>query len=133
MVPSHDPCVGTQKTIVAAVSCTRPPLPAPPLLQKQAFIVDFGQNVAGVVRLKTPSQPEDGQAITVRGHLNQPCVIPVLTPKYDRQVRHCEVLEHPPLSNAPAADRGCYYGELVNALNVDVHTLSSDKVRTPLT
>eukprot|EP01051_Picozoa_sp_SAG22_P024877 SAG22_NODE_7101_length_776_cov_1.206795_1_plen_95_part_10 len=35
-------------------------------------------------------------------------------------------MQHPPLSAAPAARRGCYYGELVNAFNIDVHTLSAD-------
>ena len=109
IVPSHDPCPDIKKSLAAAVSCAAPatPPPAPPPT-KHGFLVDFGQNIAGVVRLKTPAQPKDGQVITVR---------------------HCEVLEHPPLSNAPLGQRGCYYGELVNALNTDVYTLSSDKAR----
>ena len=36
------------------------------------------------------------------------------------------LLQHPPLSAAPVGRRGCYYGELVNAANVDVYTLSAD-------
>jgi hypothetical protein len=36
-------------------------------------------------------------------------------------------LEHSPLSPAADADqRGCFFGELVNALNTDVFTLSSN-------
>ena len=70
--------------------------------------MDFGQNIAGKVRIQAPSHPMDGQTITVR---------------------HCEVLQHPPLSDVPRSQSGCYYGELVNALNVDVYTLSSDPAR----
>jgi hypothetical protein len=73
VVPSHDPCEGTKKMVAAAVACAKPPhQPHQPPPSKQAFIVDFGQNIAGVVRLKAPAQPKEGQTITVR---------------------HCEVLE----------------------------------------
>jgi alpha-L-rhamnosidase len=44
-------------------------------------------------------------------------------------VRHCEVIEHPPLSSAPVGQRHCFFGELVNALNTDVFTLSADPER----
>ena len=67
--------------------------------------LDFGQNIAGVVRLRAPVRVADGHSVTVR---------------------HCEVLQHPPLSAAPVGKRGCWFGELVNALNVDVHTLSAN-------
>ncbi len=109
-IASHDPCEGTKKMVAAAVSCVKPPRQHPPphLPLKQAYIVDFGQNIAGKVRIKAPSHAKDGQTITVR---------------------HCEVLQHPPLSDVPESERGCYYGELVNALNVDEYTLSSDSVR----
>ena len=72
VVPSHDPCEGTKKMVAAAVACAKPSHQPPPPPSKQAFIVDFGQNIAGVVRLKAPAQPKEGQTITVR---------------------HCEVLE----------------------------------------
>ena len=36
---------------------TMPPPPAKPV----GFLVDFGQNVAGVVRLRVPANPKDGQ------------------------------------------------------------------------
>ena len=109
-IASHDPCEDTKKQVAAAVSCvqtahTHLPPQKPP---KQAYVVDFGQNIAGKVRINAPSRPKDGQTITVR---------------------HCEVLQHPPLSSVPASERGCYYGELVNALNVDEYTLSSDPAR----
>lgn len=109
-IVSHDPCEGTKKVVAAAVSCSKSPHqhPPPELPLKQAYIVDFGQNIAGKVRIKAPLQAKDGQTITVR---------------------HCEVLEHPPLSDVPESERGCYYGELVNALNVDKYILSSDPKR----
>lgn len=94
--------------MAAAVSCVKPPHPTPQPPLKQAYVVDFGQNIAGKVRIKAPSDAKDGQTITVR---------------------HCEVLEHPPLSDVPENERGCYYGELVNALNIDEYTLSSDTAR----
>ena len=38
-------------------------------------------------------------------------------------VRHCEVLNHPPLSTR---SEGCFYGELVNAAAIDTYILSAD-------
>lgn len=38
-------------------------------------------------------------------------------------VRHCEVLNHPPLSSR---SEGCFYGELVNAAAIDTYVLSAD-------
>ena len=109
-VASHDPCEDTKKLVAAAVSCVESPHSRLPPQQppKQAYIVDFGQNIAGKVRINAPARPKDGQTVTVR---------------------HCEVLQHPPLSSVPASERGCYYGELVNALNVDEYTLSSEPAR----
>eukprot|EP01048_Picozoa_sp_COSAG05_P016000 COSAG05_NODE_2003_length_3720_cov_2.834576_2_plen_274_part_00 len=69
IVPSGDPCEGTKKTVVVAVSCVGkppPPPPPPPRKQQRAYLVDFGQNIGGVIRLKPPLHPTDGQTITVR-------------------------------------------------------------------
>jgi alpha-L-rhamnosidase len=79
-----------------------------------SFLVDFGQNIAGAVRLRTPTAAADGQVIVVR---------------------HCEVLNHPPLSAEPALG-ACWLGnpglnsnqngELAHATSVDTYVLSSN-------
>ena len=66
IVPSGDPCEGTKKTLVVAVSCDATPPPPPPRKPQHAHLVDFGQNIGGVVRLKPPSNPTDAQTITIR-------------------------------------------------------------------
>ena len=73
IVPSGDPCEGTKKTVVVAVSCDISPPPPPPQKTHQAHLVDFGQNVGGVVRLKAPAHPTEGQSITVR-HCEVSCL-----------------------------------------------------------
>ena len=42
-------------------------------------------------------------------------------------MRHCEVLNHPPLSDGPR-DR-CFFGELVNAASTDRYVLSGSRER----
>ena len=78
------------------------------------FLVDFGQNIAGVVRLRPPADPANGQTVVVR---------------------HCEVLNHPPLSGEPPLG-ACWLGnpglnanqngELAHAASVDTYILSSN-------
>ena len=77
---SPDPCKDTVKSLGLFVTCgaNESDKPALPRAEPPAFLVDFGLNIAGVVRLKAPSAPVDGQTIVI-------C--------------HCEVLNHPPLSD----------------------------------
>ena len=86
---------------VAAIATHRP-ISVTKTEDGKSFLVDFGKNVAGVVRLYASAfQRVDGAQVVVR---------------------HCEVLNHPPLSDGP---RECYYNELVNAESTDRYTLSS--------
>jgi hypothetical protein len=41
-------------------------------------------------------------------------------------IKHCEVLQHPPLAPAGSSNKGCFYGELQHAAATDVYTLSKN-------
>ena len=87
--------------------------PLPPNVGK-SFLVDFGQNIAGAVRLRAPAAAAEGQTVVVR---------------------HCEVLNHPPLSSEPPLG-ACWLGnpglnsnqngELAHATSIDTYKLSSN-------
>ena len=86
-----EPCKGVSKTLALVVTCD-----APPTAQFK-YVYDYGQEIAGVVRIKLPPGSPAGVNVTLK---------------------HAEVMAHAPL--APA-DGSVYMGNLFWSNPVDVY------------
>eukprot|EP01062_Namystynia_karyoxenos_P058419 TRINITY_DN4996_c0_g1_i2.p1 TRINITY_DN4996_c0_g1~~TRINITY_DN4996_c0_g1_i2.p1 ORF type:complete len:1162 (+),score=273.79 TRINITY_DN4996_c0_g1_i2:93-3488(+) len=97
-----DPCYGTAKHLSAAVDCAPSPKAPPPA---RKWVVDFGSNLAGVVRLKGVRGPA-GSNVTLR---------------------HAEILQHAGLPGLENPDpRRIYQDNLRVAKATDVYTMRGD-------
>jgi hypothetical protein len=93
-----EPCSGIKKKLGISVTCAAPPPPTPKPAATYTYVYDFGQEIAGVVRLTLPPNTSAGVTITLS---------------------HAEVLSHEPL--APR-DGSVYMGNLFWANPVDKYT-----------
>ena len=82
-LPGGDPCVNIAKTLAVAVSCANPV----PSSNTTNYIVDFGRNLAGVVRLTGINEPAGSSVV----------------------MKHAEILQHAGLPGLPNPDPTAIY------------------------
>lgn len=100
-LPGGDPCYLVAKHVAVSVECAQPPAAG----NASSYVVDFGRNLAGVVRLSNIHE-EAGTVVTLR---------------------HAEILQHSGLPGLPNPDpEAIYQANLRSARATDTYTCKGD-------